>query len=59
MADEEIVVVRETEGNPSHREASDREDDLGGGQAMTSFRLLWPIEVLLPLYVIPSKFIQL
>ena len=33
MADEEIVVVRETEGNPSHREASDREDDLGGGQA--------------------------
>ncbi len=33
MADEEIVVVRETEGNPSHREASEREDDLGGGQA--------------------------
>ncbi len=33
MADEEIFVVRETEGNPSHREASDREDDLGGGQA--------------------------
>ena len=26
-------VVRETEGNPSHREASDCEDDLGGGQA--------------------------
>ncbi len=33
MADEEFFVVRETEGNPSHREASDREDDLGGGQA--------------------------
>ena len=33
MADEEMFVVCETEGNPSHREASDREDDLRGGQA--------------------------
>ena len=32
MADEEIVVVRESEDNPSHREASDREGELGGRQ---------------------------
>ncbi len=33
MADNEIVVVRETEGNPSHHDAADREEDLGGVQA--------------------------
>ena len=32
MADEEIVVVRESEDNPSHREASDRDGELGGRQ---------------------------
>ena len=32
MADKEIVVVRESEDNPSHREASDREDELGDKQ---------------------------
>ena len=32
MADEEIVVVRESEDNLSHREASDHEGELGGGQ---------------------------
>ena len=32
MADEEIVVVRESEDNPSRREASDREGGLGGRQ---------------------------
>ena len=32
MADEEIFVVPESEDNPSHREASDHEDELGGRQ---------------------------
>ena len=37
MADEEIVVVRESEDNPSHRKASDREGELGGRQMNNNY----------------------